>query len=727
MKKNYIFLLLLVFIVFFNNVAVSQTSLGKCNSFINKLKKELNVSTGKKAIKNIELKISDSKSFSGKINYKESSVSSEYLIGEINNVSESSFYLKVMEQSLEGHIILKKSKEAYKYSSDANGNAYVSKVDINSLICVDYATLSQKEAKAAKVSSTAAISPELLKLESLPGGIGCILLDFDGYNMPAGNLWNNGGRIYADPSGMSDANILQCFEIVSEDFRPFNLNITTNEAVFNTYPKTKRKRIVITPTDTAQPGVGGIAFIGAFTANNDVPAWCFNVSTGKAAGDTSSHEIGHLFSLQHDGRRTSPSEEYFAGLSGTSWGPIMGMAVLRPVVQWSKGEYTGANNTEDDVAIISNISNGIGYRADDYGNDTTSAFNLTVNSQGDVMQREGVIEKETDKDFFAFTTRGGSIRIAANTIVGDGSGNLHIFMQLYNSAGVEIEKHWYADPSSLNAVIYADDIPAGKYFVSISGVGAGDKANGGYSAYGSIGSYTISGFVPPSEDIFISGSQTNVSCYGASDGSITISASGGDGNFTYAWSPSGGTGATASGLKAGNYTVIVTDKNGVFAKQSFTITEPAMLDSSVTVGSDKLTANQSGAIYQWIECPASLLVGETNQSFKPKKAGSYKVLVSTDKCNVFSECVNFNNLNTPSFEQGLKFKLYPNPSSKVITIRSDYDADFKFINALGETVKTVKVLADTNNEIDIENLSSGIYFICEIKEGKLISHKFIKN
>ena len=579
MKKNYIFLLLLVLTVFFSNVAVSQTSLGSCSSFISNLKKELTVSAGRKESNNVLLQIADSKSFSGKINYKESSISSEYLIGEIKNVSGSSFYLKVMEKSLEGHIILKKTNEAYKYSSDVHGNAYVSKVDINSLICVDYATLSQKEAKTAKISS-ATINADLLKLESFPGGIGCILLDFDGHTMPAGSLWNNGGAIYALPSGMSDAFILQAFEVVAEDYRPFNLNITTNEAVFNTYPKTKRKRVVITPTDTASPGEGGVAFIGSFTWDNDVPAWCFNVNTGKAAGETASHEIGHLFSLKHDGR-TSPSEGYFSGLNGTSWGPIMGTSFVRPVSHWSKGEYNNANNTEDDVAIISDKSWGIGYRTDDYGNNTASAFNLTLSSKGEIIKRDGVIEKESDKDFFSFTTSGGDVSIEANTVSRWGTGNLHILIQLYNSAGVEIGQYWDSDPYNLDGFMFAN-LLAGKYFISISGVGAGDKTNGGYSAYGSIGSYSISGTIPNT------------------------------------------------------------------------------------------------------------------------------------------------NLNTLSFDKNLNFVIYPNPSNKIITIKSDHDATLNLITILGKTITTFKVKANVEDILNVENLSSGIYFLSEMHEGKLITYKFVR-
>ncbi|WP_450782978.1 PAS domain-containing protein, partial [Streptomyces sp. NPDC001635] len=54
-------------------------------------------------------------------------------------------------------------------------------------------------------------------------------------------------------------------------------------------------------------------------------------------------------------------------------------------------------------------------------------------------------------------------------------------------------------------------------------------------------------------------SQTNVACNGASNGSASVTASGGAGSYTYSWSPSGGTAATATGLSAGTYTCTITD------------------------------------------------------------------------------------------------------------------------------------------------------------------------
>jgi gliding motility-associated-like protein len=66
-------------------------------------------------------------------------------------------------------------------------------------------------------------------------------------------------------------------------------------------------------------------------------------------------------------------------------------------------------------------------------------------------------------------------------------------------------------------------------------------------------------------------------CNGVCNGSATVAVAGGTPGYTYLWSPSGGTGATATGLCAGNYSCLVTDFNGCTLTQTFTITEPALL------------------------------------------------------------------------------------------------------------------------------------------------------
>jgi len=495
MKNNYKLRLSILLFIAFTSFAFAQTSLGSSTSFMNSLKKEIATSATAKSSERIVLLPAEKATFNGKINYKESGGSSEFLIGEIKNIAESSFYIKVKDNKLEGHILLKKTREAYKYFSDAKGNAFVEKVDINTVVCIDYKNL-PNNTNTAKTAEAAAIAPALLNLQSLPGAAGCVLLDFDGYYMPAGNLWNNGNAINAAASGMSDAAVQQHWEVVSEDYRPFNVNITTSEAVFNSYPRNRRMRVVVTPTNTAAPGAGGVAYIGSFNWDNDVPCWVF-ITSGKSGGDASSHEIGHTFDLGHDGR-TNPAEDYFVGLDGTSWAPIMGAGYYRPVVQWSKGQYNFANNLQDDVAIIASAKFGVGYRGDDYGNTTGSASTLDYSASGQINQKNGIISSEADYDFFTFTTGGGNVSINANTVSRDG--NLHLLMRLYNASGAEMGTYWNSDPFALNASMNVN-LPAGKYFVGVDGSGAGNAGSGGYSAYGSIGSYSITGTIPPGGNI----------------------------------------------------------------------------------------------------------------------------------------------------------------------------------------------------------------------------------
>ncbi|MGN6495316.1 MAG: YDG domain-containing protein [Agriterribacter sp.] len=107
----------------------------------------------------------------------------------------------------------------------------------------------------------------------------------------------------------------------------------------------------------------------------------------------------------------------------------------------------------------------------------------------------------------------------------------------------------------------------------------------------------------------ITTSQTNVSCNGGSNGSATVNVSGATGPYYYSWSPSGGTGKTATGLAAGNYTVTITDANTCQTTRNFTITQPVALTASATPASQTicsgeqtniaLSSSPSGADFSW--------------------------------------------------------------------------------------------------------------------------------
>src|SRR5487761_2071249 len=111
-------------------------------------------------------------------------------------------------------------------------------------------------------------------LSSLPTAQATIFLDFDGHYVQT-TSWNGGNPIDCAPSGLSDAQIIEIFNRVSEDYRPFNINITTDSTVFYAAPLNRRIRIIITPTSSWYMGVGGVAYTGSFTWGDDTPAFVF--------------------------------------------------------------------------------------------------------------------------------------------------------------------------------------------------------------------------------------------------------------------------------------------------------------------------------------------------------------------------------------------------------------------------------------------------------------------
>ena len=129
-------------------------------------------------------------------------------------------------------------------------------------------------------------------------------------------------------------------------------------------------------------------------------------------------------------------------------------------------------------------------------------------------------------------------------------------------------------------------------------------------------------------------------CNGTSDGQLTANATGGDGNYTYAWS-NGETTPTINSLPAGTYSVVVTDGNGCTSDSiSEDILEYAQinitLDSQTDVtcngsseGSAQITVTGDGPFtYRWINTSDGTTVVSTDQNPTGLAAGTYFVEVT---------------------------------------------------------------------------------------------------
>jgi gliding motility-associated-like protein len=129
-----------------------------------------------------------------------------------------------------------------------------------------------------------------------------------------------------------------------------------------------------------------------------------------------------------------------------------------------------------------------------------------------------------------------------------------------------------------------------------------------------------------------------VSCNGSTNGSIDLTASGGTGTYTYAWSNSSST-QDVSGLPAGTYSVVVTD--GISCKDTinFTLTQPSALSSTLvstnnfngyqvscngsTNGAVNLTVSGGVTAYSYLWNTSA-----TTEDISNLSAGTYSVLIT---------------------------------------------------------------------------------------------------
>lgn len=113
--------------------------------------------------------------------------------------------------------------------------------------------------------------------------------------------------------------------------------------------------------------------------------------------------------------------------------------------------------------------------------------------------------------------------------------------------------------------------PSGGTAATATGLSAGTYTCTYIDSKGCMGSRSFTLNDPPL--LTVSTSQTNANCIGSATGSATVIPSGGTPPYSYIWTPSGGTAATASGLTPGNHSCLITDANGCTNTKTFTILE----------------------------------------------------------------------------------------------------------------------------------------------------------
>ncbi|MEI8202251.1 MAG: M4 family metallopeptidase [Bacteroidota bacterium] len=216
--------------------------------------------------------------------------------------------------------------------------------------------------------------------------------------------------------------------------------------------------------------------------------------------------------------------------------------------------------------------------------------------------------------------------------------------------------------------------------------------------------------------------------------SVILNASTGSG-FIYQWFENtviipGATNSSYVATHAGNYTVNVSNNCGNLTSnaQSVTVnpvpTTPLVTQTDVSLHSSSPTGNQ------WYSTPPpTLIVGATNQTFTPTTTGIYYVVV-TDS-NACSSPAS----NTVYVVAGINensnndFSIIPNPnqgSFKLQLNKSYYGKiNLMITNTLGQMVYAKQIDALPTQQISLNSLENGVYFLNIRNENMNITRRLV--
>lgn len=205
------------------------------------------------------------------------------------------------------------------------------------------------------------------------------------------------------------------------------------------------------------------------------------------------------------------------------------------------------------------------------------------------------------------------------------------------------------------------------------------------------------------DEVIVSATATDVSCFGGSDGTVSASATGGTAPFTYEWS-TGDMGSDVNGLPAGDYSVTATDANGCTGEAIVTIGQPTAVEISVVgenVSCDELgsaSASASGGTpdytYEWS-------TGATTSEITDLEAGVYTV-TATDANGCTDEA---------SVE--ITGALGPDVSISIDQLPSEDDPESGALTATitGGTAPFTVEWSNGDTELSIDSLPSGEYIV----------------
>jgi len=172
------------------------------------------------------------------------------------------------------------------------------------------------------------------------------------------------------------------------------------------------------------------------------------------------------------------------------------------------------------------------------------------------------------------------------------------------------------------------------------------------------------------------------------------------------------------------YEVTGSNSTGCSNTDQIEITVIPLPDTSVTWSGFSVTANNTNATYQWINCTTGLPVpGETNQIFANYN-GYFAVEVSENGCIDTSGCFLLSTVSIQDHATVI-YNVYPNPATDrlFVDFQSPISAEIVLFDPTGRIAHS-SVFSGTSWHAYLPHLSSGIY-ILQISKTNILDQKVV--
>jgi PKD repeat protein len=215
----------------------------------------------------------------------------------------------------------------------------------------------------------------------------------------------------------------------------------------------------------------------------------------------------------------------------------------------------------------------------------------------------------------------------------------------------------------------------------------------------------------------------NISCHNGNNGSLIVTPTGGNGNYSYTWN-NNHTQSTLHNINAGVYTVSLKDGYNCVATASKTISQPDPIQLNIT--SEAINANQfnanvqvSGGVAPYIFLLNNNIVSLLNNQIKNIVSGNYSVIVK-DNNNCIQNASFSVSMPTSAIDIDKKFDaldVFPNPAANQINLHFSLleyqNLSLELLDITGQTVFSdiYEHTKEKQSLIDVSNLPNGTYLL----------------